>query len=102
MKTVTTIFFASATTLFAVAPAAFAQNFGWGNASTPGISVLKDDTIPYAIPTITTLKNDRVYTTRERASRSSLQMFGWGNASAPGIGVLKDDTIPYGIIPYGR
>jgi len=49
MKTVTKIIFASAITLFAVAPAAFAQNFGWGNASTPGIGVLKDDTIPYGI-----------------------------------------------------
>jgi len=98
MRTVIKIIFASAVTLFAVAPGAFAQNFGWGNASTPGIGVLKDDTIPYGIPTTTTLKNDRV----ERASRSSLQMFGSGNASTPGIGVLKDDTIPYGIIPRGR
>ncbi|HEX3338748.1 MAG TPA: hypothetical protein VHT68_06185, partial [Pseudolabrys sp.] len=92
-KTVTKIIFASAITLFAAAPAAFAQNMGWGNASTPGASVLKDD---QSLRT-TTVKNDHVsYTTRERASRSSSQTFGWGNASTPGAGVIKDDTVPYG------
>ena len=30
----------------AYAPAAFTQNVGWGNASTPGASVGKDDTTP--------------------------------------------------------
>jgi len=93
MKTVTRIIFASAITLFATAPAAFAQNIGWGNASTPGISQLKDDQSPLT----TTLNNYRVpYITRERTSRSSSQTTGWGNASTPGVSQLKDDTIPYG------
>ena len=91
MKTTTKIIFASAITLFAAAPAAFAQS--WGNASTPGVSQLKDDQSTIT----TTLNNNRVpYTTREHASRTRLQTTGWGNASTPGVSVLKDDTIPYG------
>ena len=90
MKTATKVIFASTVILFAAAPAAFAQS--WGNASTPGVSQLKDD------QTITTtLNNYRVpYATREHTGRSKLQTTGWGNASTPGVSVLKDDTIPYG------
>ena len=90
MKTTIKIIFASAITLFAAAPAAFAQS--WGNTSTPGVSQLKDD------QTITTtLNNYRVpYVTGEHTSRSSSQTTGWGNASTPGVSQLKDDTIPYG------
>ena len=93
MKTVTKFLFASAITLFAAAPTAFAQNIGWGNASTPGISQLKDDRIPLT----TTSNNYRVpYSIGEHTSRSRLQTTGWGNASTPGVSQLKDDTIPYG------
>jgi hypothetical protein len=31
----------------AVSSRSSSQTFGWGNASTPGASVIKDDTIPY-------------------------------------------------------
>lgn len=85
MKTVTKIIFASAITLSAAAPAAFAQNISWGNASTPGASVDKDDQSPIT----TTLKKHHVsYTT----SRSRSQTTDYGNASAPGASVEKDDT----------
>jgi hypothetical protein len=83
MKTLTKIIFASAITLSAAAPAAFAQNMGWGNASTPGASVQKDDQSAITIKS----KN-----TREHASRPESQTTGYGNASAPGASVKKDDT----------
>jgi hypothetical protein len=83
MKTVIKIVFASAITLSAAAPAAYAQNIGWGNASTPGASVDKDDQSP------TTLKKHHVFYT---TSRSRSQTTDYGNASAPGASVEKDDT----------
>lgn len=85
MKTLAKIIFVLA--LSVAAPAAFAQNMGWGNASTPGASVQKD----YQNSIATKSKN-----TREHASRSELQTTGYGNASAPGASVKKDDTIPSG------
>jgi hypothetical protein len=53
-----------AITLFAAAPAAFAQS--WGNASTPGASQLKDDQSTIT----TTLNNYRVPYTHQRTCQS--------------------------------
>ena len=75
----------------AYAPATFAQNVGWGNASTPGASVGKDDQSPV---TRNPGKQDAFYSTKEHASRSKSQTTGYGNASAPGASVKKDDTTP--------
>ena len=69
---------------------------GWGNASTPGASFGKDDTIG-----VTSKASKQVPATPagrglDARAHASAAFVSWGNASTPGASFGKDDTIPSG------
>ena len=69
---------------------------GWGNASTPGASFGKDDTIGVTSKATKQVPATRAVRGLDARAYVPAALVGWGNASTPGASFGKDDTIPSG------